>query len=113
MPVVSAWEMASVMKGNPKAFRRWGKAGTIAHLEGEEFRTWYHTLSSIRKALDRFELLKVEGVASLSPPPHKTEFPLRYPRVYKLLRMADAVAGKHFPFNRWADHIIATFKLKA
>jgi ubiquinone/menaquinone biosynthesis C-methylase UbiE len=112
MPVVSAWEMASVVKGNRKAFRRWGRSGTIAHLEGEQFRTWYHSLSSVRKALQRFELLKVEGIASLSPPPHKGEFPLRHPRLYKLMRIADDVAGKHFPFNRWADHILATFKLK-
>lgn len=112
MPVVSAWEIGSVVKGNLRAFRRWKSAGTIARLEGEEFRTWYHPLSAVRRALDRFELLKVEGIASLSPPPYKTEFPQRYPRVYKLLRMADSVAGKHFPFNRWADHIIATFKLR-
>jgi ubiquinone/menaquinone biosynthesis C-methylase UbiE len=112
MPVVSAWEIASVVKGNRAAFRRWNRSGTMARLEGEQFRTWYHPLSSVRKALNKFELLKVEGIASVSPPPHKIEFPLRYPRVYKLLRIADSVAGRHFPFNRWADHIIATFKLK-
>jgi ubiquinone/menaquinone biosynthesis C-methylase UbiE len=112
MPVVSAWEIATVVKGNQHAFRRWKKDGTIANLEGEKFRTWYHPLSSIRKSLKRFELLKVEGVAALSPPPYKSNFPDRYPRIYKALRIADAVAGARFPFNRWADHIVATFQLK-
>jgi ubiquinone/menaquinone biosynthesis C-methylase UbiE len=112
MPVVSAWELATIVKGKRHAFRRWRKNGTIAHLEGEQFRTWYHPLSSIRKSLKHFELLKVEGLAALSPPPYKATFPDRYPRIYKALRMADAVAGNRFPFNRWADHIVATFQLK-
>jgi ubiquinone/menaquinone biosynthesis C-methylase UbiE len=112
MPVVSAWEMATIVKGNRHAFRRWANNGTMARLEGESFRTWYHPLSSLRRSLKNFELLKVEGIAALSPPPYKASFPQRYPRIYKALRIADAAAGTRFPFNRWADHIIATFQLK-
>jgi len=112
MPVVSLWEAASIFKGNRHAFRRWNSQGTLASLEGERFPAWYHTLSSIKRSMPRFDLVKAEGLASLSPPPHKAQFPAQHPATYKLLRRLDAALGKHFPFNRWADHIIVTLQLK-
>lgn len=112
MPTVSLWELATFLKGNRHAFRRWKRAGTLAHVEGEHFPTWYHTLSSIKEALPAFELVKAEGLASLSPPPYKSQFPVEHPGIYKFLRRMDLAVGTFFPFNRWADHIIVTMQLR-
>lgn len=102
MPKVCPWELASF------TLRRLKKGGAMAHIDGEYFRTWYFSLSDIRNAFgNRFELIESEGLAALSPPPHKTDL-----KSYKFLRRLDRTFNKLFPFNRWADHIIVTFRLK-
>jgi ubiquinone/menaquinone biosynthesis C-methylase UbiE len=112
MPPVCIWELMWVFKGYPaKAFRRLRKGGVKAHLEGEYFQTYYHSLSRIRSAFGpSFTLVQAEGLAALSPQPHHKDFPAHYPRFYSLLRAADRLVRNSYPFNRWADHIIVTFR---
>jgi ubiquinone/menaquinone biosynthesis C-methylase UbiE len=102
MPPVCLWEVISM------TFRRFNKEGVMAHIDGHYFTTWYHSLHDIKNAFgDQFEFIESEGLAALSPPPHKTDF-----FAYSFLRKIDRVLNKTFPFNRWADHIIVTFRLK-
>lgn len=112
MPPVCPWELAGVLKGHgAKAFRRLRRHGTISHLEGEYFKTYYHTASKVRAALgSHFRLVKSEGLAALSPPPHHGNMPKRKRRLYVFLRTIDNLVRHHFPFNRWADHIVLTFR---
>jgi ubiquinone/menaquinone biosynthesis C-methylase UbiE len=114
MPRVCAWELAGVLKGHVRsAFRRFHRDGVMAHLEGEYFRTYYHSLSSIKAAFDdRFTFIASEGLAAISPPPHRRDFPVRHPGLYRSLRKIDHAVGTNFPFNRWADQIIVTFQFK-
>jgi ubiquinone/menaquinone biosynthesis C-methylase UbiE len=113
MPPVSLWELAWILKGQPKqAFRRLQKHGVKAHLEGEFFETYYHSLGKIKAAFGpEFRLVDVEGLCSLSPPPSPKEFAFRNPRLYKLLRVFDSFVRTIPPFDRWADHIIVTFNV--
>jgi hypothetical protein len=84
------------------------KDGVMAHVDGEHFRTWYHSLKDVRRAFGNcFEFIQSEGLAALSPPPHKTNF-----IAYNFSRKIDRVLNRSFPFDRWADHIIVTFRLK-
>ena len=100
MPPVCPWEMLSL------TFRRFREEGVMAHIDGHYFRTWYHSLSDIKKAFgDQFDFIESEGLAALSPPPHKTNF-----FAYRLSRKIDGILNRTFPFNRWADHIIVTFR---
>lgn len=112
MPPICPWEIMGLFKGNgAKALRRLKKGGTLSHLEGEYFTTYYHTLRDVRSALGpSFRLLAHEGLAAVSPPPHHAEFAARYKRLYTFLRRTDRLLRRHFPFNRWADHIIVTFR---
>ena len=111
MPRVSAWEVLGLLKGNRNALRRFNKKGVVAHLEGKYFRVWYHSLRSIQKAFGpNFKFIRSEGLASLSPPPHATRFPGDHPGLCKMLQRADILVRNHFPFNRWADHIIVSFQ---
>ena len=113
MPPLYLWELLWVLKGDTKqAFRRLHKGGVKAHLEGEFFRTYYHSLQDIKKAFGpQFQFIRTEGLCCLSPPPSPKEFSVRHPRVYRLLRKMDSIVRLTFPFNRWADHLIVTFKL--
>jgi len=112
MPSVCFWEIFSLLKGNKNAFRRFNTNGVVAHLEGKHFRVWYHPLQSIKKSFaPNFKLVRHEGLAALSPPPHVTQFSIKHPFLYKILKKADAAVRNNFPFNRWADHIIVSFQL--
>ncbi|HEX8040755.1 MAG TPA: hypothetical protein VF490_16470, partial [Chryseosolibacter sp.] len=112
MPPVCLWELLSVLKGNwRRAFRRFRKSGAPAHLEGEYFSTYYHSLGKIRAAFGpAFRLTQAEGLAALSPPPHRGDIPQSHARLYKLMRKIDARVRNRFPFNRWADHLIVTLR---
>ena len=112
MPRVCPWEIMGLFKGNgAKALRRLKKYGTLSQLEGEYFTTYYHTLGTIKSALGpSFRLLAHEGLAAVSPPPHHAELAARHKRLYSFLRSADSLVRHAFPFNRWADHIIVTFR---
>jgi ubiquinone/menaquinone biosynthesis C-methylase UbiE len=102
MPPVCLWEIMSM------TFRRFNKDGVMAHIDGHYFRTWYHSLGNIKKAFgEQFRFIESEGLAALSPPPHKTDF-----FAYGLSRNIDRLVNRRLPFNRWADHIIVTFRLK-
>ena len=114
MPPVSLWEWSWILKGRKAAFRRLGNEGAAAHLEGELFQTYYHSLKTIRGKLgNHFQLVRVEGLGSISPPPASFEFVKRHAGTYSLLKKLDESLGSQFPFNRCADHIIATFQYTA
>ena len=81
MPPIYLWELLWVFKGNVKqAFRRLNAKGTIAHLDGEYFKTYYHSLSQIKSAFgaapplrnhssnEPFKKLTVPGLPLLNPP---------------------------------------------
>jgi ubiquinone/menaquinone biosynthesis C-methylase UbiE len=112
MPPICFWEIFSILKGNRNAFRRLNRNGVVAHLEGRHFRIWYHSLRTIRKAFGpNFKLVRQEGLAALSPPPHVIQFPSKHPTLYKFLQQIDRMVRNYFPFNRWADHIVISFQL--
>ena len=112
MPKFCPWELFSVLKGNFSfALRRFKKNGTTAHLEGEYFKTYYFTLNEVLKSFGKnFKLIKVEGLGVLIPPPVKENLPEQRPKFYRALKYLDRKLRNHFPFNRWADHIIITLQ---
>jgi ubiquinone/menaquinone biosynthesis C-methylase UbiE len=112
MPRVCPSEWFNVLKGNFKfAFRRLNKGGVMAHLEGQYFKTYYHSLTKIKKAFGpSFELLRTESLALLSPQPHSGQLAKKFRGLYKGSRAIDKVFRNLFPFNRWGDHIIVTFR---
>ena len=114
MPPMCVWELLWVFKGSwRKAFRRLRKGGTTAHLSGAYFKTYYHSLKKIRRAFgSSFDFITSEGLAALSPPPHATSFRSKHTLLYKFLRHVDSIFRHTFPFNRWADHIIVTFRFR-
>ncbi len=114
MPPVCLWEMAFMLKGNfGKAFRRMRKGGVSAHLEGEYFQTYYFSPSEVVKKFGKdFKKVSLQGLASISPPPHSNNFQKKYPSVYKSLTRVDEKMSFVFPFNRWADHFILTMQYR-
>jgi ubiquinone/menaquinone biosynthesis C-methylase UbiE len=113
MPKVSVWELIGIVKGHgKKTFRRFEKNGTIAHLEGEYFSTHYHSFADVKKAFgSSFRFVKLEGLGTLSPPPH-SNIATKHRSIYSFLKKLDGAVRNYFPFNRWGDHIIITFQFR-
>lgn len=112
MPHLSLWELSWMLKGQwKKAFRRWNRDGALAHVEGEHFTTYYHSLSKIKKAFGPcFKFVKSEGLGVLTPPPGSSGFVRKNPEINLFLNKLDRTLRHSFPFNRWGDHIIVTFQ---
>ena len=112
MPPVCPWEIAKFFKGKwNEAFRRLDKNGSMAHLEGEYFKTYYFNPSSVIKAFGKnFVKVKLEGLATFSPPPYADYFPSNYPGLYRFLTLLDENVSLLPPFRSCADHFILTMK---
>lgn len=110
LPRICPWEILMALKGHLKlAARRFKKGGSSAHIEGVHFKCFYHSPASVIRAIGgNFKLLKLQGLASWSPPPYLDDFAKKYPRAYRSLTWIDEKASSFFPFNRCADHFILT-----
>jgi len=68
-------------------------------------------LSQVRDAFgDSFTFIRSDGLGALLPQPSRGDFPARHPGIYRLLQKMDLGVRRHFPFNRWADHLVVTFR---
>lgn len=114
MPRISPWEWLWLLKGKFKdAFRRFQKNGAMANVEGRTFLTYYYSLKEIRKSFGpQFQLIKSEGLGVFSPPPSATNFVKQFPRTFNFLDQGDQSISKLYPFTRWGDHLVLTFRLK-
>ena len=113
MPPFSPWELLSALKGRVKSFRRLAKNGALAHVEGEYFQTYYHSMSAISRSLgSSFQLVRVESLGVVTPPPSSVRLVNKFPGVFSVLYFIERKISATFPFNRWGDHIIVTFQYK-
>lgn len=112
MPKITPWEWLWTLKGQlKKAFRRLNKDGVTAHLENEYFKTYYYSITDIKKAFGKdFEFKRCEALGIVSPPPGSVRFYKRYKRIATVLEKADRFISMTRPFNQWGDHIITTFQ---
>ena len=115
MPHICPWEVMQVFRGKVRlAFRRFSRNGTPAHIDGNNFLSYYYPPAQVIKMFGtRFVLARLRGLAALSPPPYYDAFPMKHPRLYDLLTGLDERYSTLPPFNRWADHFIITMKYLA
>lgn len=113
MPPNCLWEWFYALKGNFKiAFRRWKKGGTLAHIEGEYFDTFYYKPSFVKTHLPGFTHLKTEALCLAVPPEFLRKFAERFPRFFTLLKWKESVI-KSWPILRnWGDYFIIVLKSK-
>jgi len=86
MPPNCLWEWLFALKFNFKlAFRRKKKGGTLAHLEGEYFQTYYYTPTFIQEKLPLFQTEALEALCLSVPPEFLRDRFLPYPRILNTL----------------------------
>ncbi len=114
MPPVCPWEIAALVNGKPRiALRRLQRNGVRAHIEGEYFTTYYHTVGAVRRAFGpEFVTEELRSAAFFTPPPSLARFPKRFPRVIRFLQRCDERFSQLPPFNRCGDQFILTLRYR-
>lgn len=114
MPKICPWENVMMLKGKFRtAFRRFGKNGAMAHIEGVHFRTWYYNPSYVINAMKNdFRLVSLKGICITVPPPFIEHFVERRPRLFRLLSRIDRRIERFFPFTCCCDQYMITLQLK-
>jgi ubiquinone/menaquinone biosynthesis C-methylase UbiE len=112
MPPVCPWELTYFFRGQPAmAFRRLKRNGSVSHIEGHQFLSWYHAPRNVVAAFgDHFTVVEHRGLGSLTPPPYMTDFQKGLPRVVQTLMALDEKVAPFPPFNRCADYVVLTLR---
>jgi ubiquinone/menaquinone biosynthesis C-methylase UbiE len=110
LPPVCPWELIQLFRGKIKfAFRRFKKGGTMANVEGVKFKTYYFSAKNVLRSLGNdFKLIKLEGLAVLTPIPQMEKIPKKFPTLAKFLNKMDEGISGVYPFNQIGDHLIVT-----
>ena len=116
LPKFCLWETSLFLKGKFKtAFRRFfSTAGREAQVEGEYFRCWYHSPSTIKKHLEKeFDMLALEGLCTLVPPSYIENFAEKYPKTFNALKYKEDKWKAKWPWRSIGDYYIISFKKKS
>jgi len=113
MPRICLWELGTVFSGQGRqAFRRLGRGGTRAHLEGLYFQIYYFDPGQVVNWFGPgFECLSIEGLSVLTPTAESKNLARRHPRIYRVLSWLDDRLAPRRPWRGWGDFFIATFRL--
>jgi ubiquinone/menaquinone biosynthesis C-methylase UbiE len=107
------WETFLLFKGRFRtAFRRFFKKnGAPAKVEGVPFQCWYYTSSFVKKQMGKnYSMLSMEGLCSLVPPSYIEGFGEKYPRTFSFLRKCENHLKKSWPWKKWGDYFIISFR---
>lgn len=89
------------------AFRRFGKNGIDANLNGGKVMTFYFTPKEFGKFFEpNFKTAKIYSHGCFTPPPYLTGFYNKLKPLAKLLMKIDEFTKGIFPINRLGDHFI-------
>jgi ubiquinone/menaquinone biosynthesis C-methylase UbiE len=111
MPPFCLWESLLAFKGKFRtAFRRQcGKNGALAHIEGEYFRTWYHSPGYVRKKIgNHFNMQQLEALCSVVPPSYISGFPEKHPSLFQHLVKWEDRLKESFFWRSVGDYYIIT-----
>jgi ubiquinone/menaquinone biosynthesis C-methylase UbiE len=111
MPRFSPWELVETLRGNVAfAFRRYGKNGALAQVEGVPFRCWYHDAKDVRRALPAYTILDRMALSFFMPPPHLGPFAARHPRLTRTAARLERALCR-WPFIRSrGDHYLVILR---
>ena len=114
MPPICLWELATFFTGQGRrAFRRLGRGGTRAHLEGLHFDVYYFKSGQVIEWFGNdYQLLAVEGLSVITPTAESKNLARRFPRVYAVLSWLDDRLAPCSPWRGWGDFYILSMRYK-
>ena len=112
MPPVCLWELALLLRGQPRvALRRLRRGGTRAHLEGLSFTVHYYRPGEVVRAFGAdHRLLEIEGLSVITPTAESKALAKRHPRLYRTLAWLDDRIAHAPPWREWGDFFIVSLR---
>lgn len=113
MPKYYPWEMATILKGNKNAFRRWKKNGVLANVNNHLIPTFYYSPKQVKRAMGNdFEAVSTKNIGTLYPSLHYSSFQ-KYPKTIGFLMHFDSwINSKFLTPKGIGDYFIITFQKK-
>ena len=113
MPKYYPWEMATFLKGNKNAFRRWKKNGVLANVNTHLIPTFYHSPKQIKKAMGNdFTAVSTKNIGTFYPSLHYNSFQKHLKAIRFLMHFDTWVNSKSIIPKGIGDYFIITFQKK-
>jgi ubiquinone/menaquinone biosynthesis C-methylase UbiE len=115
LPKFCLWETALLIRGKFKTATRrfFSRNGRKAKIENVFFTCWYYNQSYIIKKLrQNFEVLNVEGLCTIVPPPYIENFAEKHPRAWKYLKTKEDKYKSKWPWKLIGDYYILSLRKK-
>jgi ubiquinone/menaquinone biosynthesis C-methylase UbiE len=115
MPKYCLWEtIYFLMKFNfNKAFRRYSNDGTIAKLNGLEFRTFYYTPIQMKKIFGKyFDVINIKPVGFFIPPSYLEKFFALKVKTFNLLKKIEKIFSNQRILASFSDHYLIDLQVK-
>ncbi|MEO5776421.1 MAG: class I SAM-dependent methyltransferase [Flavobacterium sp.] len=111
MPKFYPWEMATFLKGNKNAFRRWKKNGVLANVNNHLIPTFYHSPKQIKRAMGNdFKAVSIKNIGTFYPSLHYNSLH-KHPKTINFLMHLDSwINGKSIIPKGIGDYFIITFQ---
>ena len=111
MPKYYPWEMATFLKGNKNAFRRWKKNGVVANVNNHLIPTFYYSPTEIKRAMGTdFKMVSTKNIGTFYPSLHYSSFQ-KYPKIMRFLMRFDSwINSKSIVPKGIGDYFIITFQ---
>jgi hypothetical protein len=116
MPRYCLWETSYflIKLKFKKAFRRYNDAGTIAKLNGIEFRTFYYTPNQMKKLFRKyFDVINIKPVGFFIPPSYLEKFFSPKVKTFSLLKKMENIFLNQSVLAGFSDHFLIDLQLKA
>lgn len=115
MPRYCLWETSYFLTKLKlkKAFRRYNNDGTIAKLNGIEFRTFYYTPNQMKKIFGKyFDVINIKPVGFFIPPSYLENFFIPKVKTFNLLKKMEKIFSNKRVLGGFSDHYLIDLKVK-
>ena len=115
MPRYCLWETSYflIKLKFKKAFRRYNDAGTIAKLNGIEFRTFYYTPNQMKKIFGKyFDVINIKPVGFFIPPSYLEKYFAPKVKTFSLLKKMENIFPNQSVLAGFSDHYLIDLQVK-
>lgn len=111
MPKYYPWEMATFIKGNQNAFRRFDKNGTLSTVEKQTFKTFYYSPKEVKKAMgNHFRHIKTKNIGTFYPSAHFVSLQKHKRLMAKLVQFDTWINNSQCMIKGVGDYFVITFQ---
>jgi ubiquinone/menaquinone biosynthesis C-methylase UbiE len=96
-----------------KAGRRIDPAGAETVIEGQHFKTWYHSPELLKQVLEAdYKHISTKPIGLFVPPSYLEEYINNKRKLFGFLKLMDSIFGNISFLSNYADHYLIVFKKK-